>query len=372
MASQGFIASSLGIITATCVLWSSPGQAIDPAYLSDAEPTSRVGWPILTQAPEPRSMTDRDPAEAPRSMTRSTEVTFWALGWLSSGRTKRSKNANVISPLLGDPTSTLDFDELDSTVSEAGVQLRIRDDWFVRGSYGRGDINSGRFVDDDFVTAEGAAVLGASVPDAHMFSRSISDIGGDSNLWYVTADLGRRLATSDSGKGKLDGFVGIQFWREHYEVFRGIQVVCTASSICNAPGTVFDAPGAGVTNTVEWTSFRVGVSGQYEISRVRLDGNLAFIPYTKLFSRDSHLARDDLRKPSFTMEGEGIGAEGEVGLSVRVLAGLYMTVGYRYWWLKVLDGTSTNHPIDGMDTVVPLTEYQTMRHGVTFGASYRF
>jgi hypothetical protein len=94
-----------------------------------------------------------DPPLAPLSpFGKNLDVTVWGLSWVSTGRTKNSDNASVLSPLLGNPTSTLNFDEVASIVFETGLQIRIANDWFGRVAYGRGDINTGRLVDDDFVT----------------------------------------------------------------------------------------------------------------------------------------------------------------------------------------------------------------------------
>lgn len=380
------VSLSRAVGLACCLFWGAPAYA---GYDAEVPPTGatlrsdrtlETRWarwlqPMVT-IEQPGVARPDARAESPPFFGQQLDVTVWGLTWISTGRTKNSDNGNALSPLLGNPSSTLDFDDLDSTVFEAGVQLRIADGWFVRAAYGRGDINSGRFVDDDFVTSQGAAFFQASIPSAHMISRSEHEVGGGSGLWYVTADLGKRLVTLQSGRGGLDGFVGFQFWREYYEVSGGSQVVCTSSPatssnpFCNPAGTPFS--GLSLTNSVEWTSFRLGLATQYQVSRVRLDANLAFIPYTRLFSEDSHLLRDDLRQPSFTLRGEGIGAEGEIALSLQVLAGLYLNVGYRYWWLKTLDGTSTAHPLGRSDVSDPLTEHTTIRHGVTLGAQYRF
>jgi hypothetical protein len=199
-------------------------------------------------------------------------------------------------------------------------------------------------------------------------------MGGDSNLWYVTMDLGKRVLTFESGKGGLDGFAGFQFWREHYEAFGLRQIVCTTPPgvLCFPAGTEAYGGIKLISNTLEWSSFRLGLAADYQVSRVQVQGRLAFVPYTRLFNEDTHHARPDLRKPSATMKGDGLGGEGDIEVSLRVIAGLYLNVGYRAWYLHVYEGTLTDHPSAGGDTEVPLTAFHSLRHGVTLGAQYRF
>jgi hypothetical protein len=35
-------------------------------------------------------------------------------------------------------------------------------------------------------------------------------------------------------------------------------------------------------------------------------------------------------------------------------------------------GRLTNHDVSGQDAILPLNEFHSLRHGVTFGASYKF
>jgi hypothetical protein len=332
-----------------------------PKILPRGQEQDFPGNPQVSTAPVARASPE----------TKSLNVDVWSLGWFSTGGTKHSHDASAISSFLGNPTSTLEYQDLDSSVLEFGVQVRHSTGWFFRGMYGAGGINNGRLVDDDFLSAEGAAFFGSSVSEEHLFSRTFSGISGDSNLWYLTTDVGRRVLSWQSGGG-LDTFVGLQYWREHYEAFGATQIICTTPSLCDPPGAALALDRKVISNTMEWLSFRMGLQAQYQLSRLQFHANAAFIPYTRVHSEDTHHLRETLRQPSFTMQGSGIGVEGEVALSFRLIAELYFNVGYRYWWLNVLDGTLTNHPVTGGDTAVPLTEFQTFRHGVTLGAQYRF
>jgi opacity protein-like surface antigen len=239
---------------------------------------------------------------------------------------------------------------------------------------GYGAIGDGKLINDDYVSAAGATAFGTTVSGPHRISRTESDIDG-SHLWYLNADLGYKFLTFSGGRGSLKGFVSFQHWEEKYEA-KGIkQLECTAvGTFCNPVGPVPTGGRTVITNEVEWNSIRLGLEGGYQITRrFSIDGSAAFIPYTSLKNEDIHHLRTDLRQdPSFSMSGTGIGANFDVSISYMIVQQLFFDLGYRYWWLQVKDGTWKNHPVNFPSETANLNEFQSIRHGVTLGLSYKF
>jgi hypothetical protein len=72
------------------------------------------------------------------------------------------------------------------------------------------------------------------------------------------------------------------------------------------------------------------------------------------------------------MLGYGIGADADIGARVMIVKNLFASVGYRVWWNRMIDGNVTFHDANGLTDEFPLTEFQTFRHGLTFGLNYSF
>jgi hypothetical protein len=49
-----------------------------------------------------------------------------------------------------------------------------------------------------------------------------------------------------------------------------------------------------------------------------------------------------------------------------------LSLGYRVWWNRMIDGTWKNHLVDGSSSSFPLTEFQSLRHGFTAGLNFSF
>jgi len=282
------------------------------------------------------------------------EVEVGLSTWISQGNTKWSHNASTLAPVLGNPTSELDYKDVWSNVVELHGQVSLRSGLYFRGQFGYGGIDDGELIDDDYLAGQ------------NLISRTQSDIDG-SNLWYLNADVGLKLLSFSSGRGSLKGFVGYQYWQEKYEAKGIIQLVPPVGTVPTGGQTV-------ITNEVQWNSIRLGLEGAYQITRrFSISGNAAFIPYTSLKNEDIHHLRTDLRQdPSFSMSGTGIGANFDASVSYMIVKQLYFDLGYRYWWLKVTDGDWNSHPVGGPTLSANLNEFQTIRQGVTLGLTYKF
>lgn len=72
------------------------------------------------------------------------------------------------------------------------------------------------------------------------------------------------------------------------------------------------------------------------------------------------------------MTGTGIGFNGETNASVLVYKQLFFDIGYRYWWQRVGSGDVVFRGTTGDSQPLPLTEFRSIRQGVTFGLRYTF
>ena len=148
----------------------------------------------------------------------------WELGaryWLGTGTTKLGHNAQGVAPSLGNPTSVLTYEGLNSHAVELHGRLGFGQRWFIRGNAGLGSIRKGWFDDEDF--AAGQAKL----------SDSTSSVKGN-RLTYLTIDVGRELWTLAGGT-TIGVFAGYNRWTER----------------ADANGAFFSVNGFGSTNIDE-------------------------------------------------------------------------------------------------------------------------
>lgn len=315
--------------------------------------------------------------ETPERLVKAVEV--GVTGWFTQGKTEWSHDASRLDPDLGNPSSKLKYEDVGTNIVELAGKVRFKNRLFVRANFGFAEIGGGRLTDDDFLSAQGAANNGASMPGAQRFSRTFSDIGGD-DVWYVNADIGILAHEFRKNKGFLDLFVGFQYWREKQVANGLLQVECTTVSSpnpsfgCPPPGTSSFKNQAVITNTVQWTSLKVlGGELRYQLApRVDIDAKVAFL-VTWLNNQDIHHLRTDLAQdPSFKMTGVGIGTNADLNVRVMLLQRLYLTGGYRLWWTRVTDGDWKIFGANGSTANANLNEFETLRHGPTVGLTYVF
>ena len=231
-------------------------------------------------------------------------------------------------------------------------------------------------TDDDYLAVDGGAPS----------SRTFSDITGD-NMWYLNADVGRRIVEFPHSRGYLDVFGGYQYWYQRYTVNGLGQVSCSTAGqtvdldpgmpgtqpLCN-PNSSVSSTIPVITNTTQWHSIRVGGTIEYRFTRrLSLQSTVALIPVSIVDNKDIHHLRPDLaQNPSLSMLGYGIGADADIGARFMIIKNFFASVGYRIWWNRMLDGNVTFHNANGASDEFPLTEFQTFRHGLTFGLNYSF
>ena len=301
------------------------------------------------------------------------EVTFTT--WQSNADTRWSHNASQLSAYLGNPTSELQYENIDSKVVEIAFTHPFRSDslHFVIGG---GTVGEGVLVDDDYVSAAGATYYGATVSGAHRISRTNSDIRG-SGLYYVNAEYHPAGLIFDIAGAPVQVYAGVQYWYENYIAQGVYQVECTDSTgpptFCNPVGFSGYTNQAVITNKLSWSTIYVGVRSRFALSQdMSLGFLLNYSPITYLSNEDVHHLRSDLHQdPSFSMSGFGQAIDLQLDWRYQFLEGAELRIGYRYWDRKVTNGDWYSYSSSGVSHA-PLLEMHTTRKGLTLGLSVIF
>jgi hypothetical protein len=268
--------------------------------------------------------------------------------WVGSGMTTSSHDASNFDPALGNPTSTLTYDQLDSQTLELYARKRFLEHWFVKGNVGLGTIPNGRFVDQDFFAGQA------------LFLETVSGLSG--KLYYGSIDVGRAIGRS--GNSTFGLFVGYQHWNERLDAYgfsntNNALFVFTQTLGDNVPV---------ISNEQTWDSLRIGAEMTSTRGRTRFHVDLAFVPYAKYRNEDSHWLRQDTLGPAPNVIATGRGMGGQIDVELRrsfpEYFGLELGVGYRYWKLYSTSGTMT---FGGESFTV--TDLVSERQGVTFTIS---
>jgi hypothetical protein len=311
---------------------------------------------------------------AQESITESRPKFDFAIGtWISTGETRWEHDASASSSLFGNPTSKLKYKDVGTNVVDLAGTLWFTPKLFGRLNVGFASIGGGRLTDDDYLAADGG----------NPSSRTYSDLKGD-GMWYLNADFGGRVTDFPNHRGWLDVFGGFQYWYTKYSAAGVGQVSCTSAGANTDldpfnPGTQALCPNSVpggttvITNTTNWYSIRVGASTEYRLTRrLSLIATAAFIPLTIIDNEDIHHLRSDLQQnPSISMEGWGVGADGDVGLRLMLVKNIFLNVGYRVWWNHAIDGNVTFHGVNG-SSEYPLTQFESFRQGLTAGLNFTF
>ena len=287
--------------------------------------------------------------------------------WISVGDTRWAHNASSV-PGFGNPTSKLTYKDVGTNVIDLTGKFWLSSRIFGRLNGGFANIGGGRLTDDDYATGQ------------RLFSRTTSNIAGN-NMYYINADLGGRVKEFANSRGYLDIFGGYQYWHTEYQAVGLARVVCDPAAFPILPSTCNDPlPPSGetvITNKANWHSIRVGASTEYRFTRrLSLIGTAAFIPLSIIENKDIHHLRTSgtnalLQDPSISMLGFGIGANADVGARFMLTKSIGLNVGYRVWWNHAVDGTVTFHGTSGTSEY-PLTQFDSLRHGLTAGLNFTF
>ncbi|HSH42380.1 MAG TPA: hypothetical protein VK973_09700 [Arenicellales bacterium] len=315
-------------------------------------------------------------ADAGTPRDEPSAVTVSLATWFSTGGSAWAHDASAVQPLFGNPTSRLEFDNVDADIIELRGRFNLPRDLFVELAYGAGNARGGRLTDADFVSALGARSLGTSVSGPHAYAETVSILDGDA-VHYFDARIGRTLLRTRDRNSRLSLAARYLDWTEKYSARGVTQTICTApGELCLPQGTIAFSGRQVLYNDARWRALFIALGGSHRFNdKVTLSGELAFSPLADLQSDDQHFLRADLaRDPSFRLEGQGQAAtvrlQGEYRLSPRLTAGL----GVRWWWMEVRNESRgfTAFPAADAPFSSHLNRFESERYGITLSLSWAF
>lgn len=332
------------------------GVPLAPAAPPPAPYVSPISYtaPPPYAAPEPQPVPLREPA--PRlGLLDGVELGVRTV--MTTGQTDWNHDASGADPTLGNPTSELIYEDVSVFALEFNGYVPLPKKYFVRGNVGLGiaSIGDGNLRDDDFSAGQ-------------VLSSSTDSVIPDTDLFYLTVDIGREVVRFRNDKGSLSLFAGFQYWTEEYEAFGVFDRLAGGQTV--SENTLV------IRNEVEWTSFRLGAMGSYRMNnQVTWLADLAFIPYTDMHNEDSHVLRQSLADlgpvPNVIMDGEGFGFQGEIGVAYQFAPSWNASLGFQYWTM-MSDGDVTLGPNSTTPATFPLNDLDTYRYGVTAEITYKF
>ena len=224
--------------------------------------------------------------------------------------------------------------------------------FFLKGYVGLGSINAGTLHDEDFFF------------DGTTYSNTLSDQHG--TISYFTLDLGYNLLLTRMYR--VGAFVGYNIFNENENAY-GCTQTQSNPFICvpTIPSSVL-----GITENSRWQSIRLGLAADMLLfDCLKIGGEAAWIPVTKLRSFDTHWLRSDLFSPIYE-PGSGSGVQLETFATYNFNAAFSIGVGARYWRLNAkgtIDVEDAGLFIGGMPQ--PGTFF-TDRYGLYAQAAYKF
>lgn len=303
------------------------------------------------------------------------EITFGARYWISNGYTNWRHDASFLDPEYGVPTSELDYQGVDSEIFEFNILTDVFNDDSLRLTFGFGNINDGRLVDDDYYSALGAVNQNTTETVAHRFSRTYSDIAGD-GLFYLRGDFLPHELVFNPSFGQFQISFNAQYWQENYRAQGVLQVECTdytpPPDITDSCGPIGSFGYAGVdviSNKVIWLGFGASIEGRVNmLSDLSLIVNTTLYPLMTLINEDIHHLRTSggdalAQNPSIRMTGTGFGYDLELGFEYRISPDLTASIAYRRWERWVKNQTITFFDAFGGSSSAYLMDFSTSRDG---------
>jgi Omptin family len=180
-------------------------------------------------------------------------------------------------------------------------------------------------------------------------------------LAYATVDAGYDFLRRPGYK--FGAFVGYNYYTESNSAFGCVQIANPLSDcVPSIPSGVL-----GITQDNRWQSLRVGVAGEFMVfDRLKLSGDLAYLPYVRFDGTDNHLLTGSISPES----GTGRGVQLEAIMSYFVSQQLVLGAGARYWAMWTSNDAITN--FGGLPCPCQTLPAKTERYGGFLQASYRF
>lgn len=268
--------------------------------------------------------------------------------WLSTGKTTLSHNGQEVSPILGNPTSVLVYENLDAHGVELFGQQNFADILFLKGTVGLGRVNTGRFDDEDYLAGQ------------VKFLDTTSSVT-EGRIAYFTVDLGASAWPPRRGQSSFGAFIGFTQWTEDIDAYG----ITTTEDLFGIGG---DEPDTllVISNKARWRALRVGFAADLAVAeRMRFSLDLAVLPYAKVHNEDSHHLRSDLGPvPNIIKTGRGWGVQADAELRYEIVRRVELGLGLRFWHVEVDKGTRTL-PNDPAFPALPLVELESTRYGAT-------
>ncbi len=349
----------------------STGVSLEPERLPirTAEATVQNERRVLPAEGETPSSTEPQPSTAEPSPEKAAvpAAREWALWvtpqlWVSRGQSVFSIGGTGGVPNI---LSELEWNDVDSAMVGLELEGLLARRWLVRASGFVGVVQSGTFVDSDYLTNN----------RTNLFSQSTGQLD-DTALWSVSFDVGYRLLSWEgmarNSQATLDVLIGMQSWREEYRSIMGVQTQ-DPFGLIGFTGP-FPNQGPGVQETFTYNSLRVGFRQRLPVHRyVVIEGEFLFLPWTQFNFTDEHFQRPDLASPAVEVTTTGgLGYQWHAGVRFPLTPQWSLQAMYAMWSVEAGGGDVTLFRSDGTQSIQPLYEGSTTRQGVMFQTSWQF
>jgi hypothetical protein len=259
--------------------------------------------------------------------------------------------------------SRLTYDGLQTNAGEFFGRVDSPWNLFLKGFVGGGKIRTGHMNDEDFGIPFAPVIF--ELPYSNTLSTPVTG-----NTTYGAVDGGFDVKRGPDYKIGL--FAGYFWFNEKMNTF-GCTVVAGFNCIPPVPST----GSAIITENDKWQAVRLGVSGETMLTdRVKLSGEVAYLPWVKLNGVDQHFfGNTGILASNNPESGNGRGVQLEALLSYYITPQFSVGVGGRYWGLWT-STAQANRDFDatGIPTPTPPQYFKGVveQAGVLVQASYRF
>ncbi len=247
-----------------------------------------AGWPAAAPAYPVKAIYKAPPTP---TWAAGWEVEVGARYWVSSGKFQWD---NFFVPSVLE--SRLTYNKLNANSGEIFGRIDTPANVFVKGFVGLGSITGGRMNDEDWGLTDRGVFTG--------YTNTLSDpVKGP--IGYATIDVGYDL---NRGPGyKAGPFIGYNYFKETLNAYNCAQTANAASGICAPP---VPAGTLTISETSKWQSLRVGYAGEVMVTdRVKLTGEVAYLPYVSFDGRDDHWLRPGTFFTQWSRGGQGVQTE---------------------------------------------------------------
>lgn len=308
--------------------------------------------------------------------SQNDETSYTIGSWVSEGTTTFAHDASMFEPAFGNPTSKLDYVNIETITSEFQYKSKNANGNTTKFILGKGVITGGSLFDADYLSALGAEQENTTVSGAHRFSYTKSDIikddisnFNDYNMSYFSFTLGKNKHVD--ANTEFEYFGGFQYWKEKYAAkdiyILEFTLICPPD--CPLPGDFIPSPRV-ITNEVTWKSFFVGFDLNRKLTnKFKLNTMIRISPLVDLKNVDHHLLRAD--NLTVTSTGGGTGVDFEFAANYALTKNVGIELGYRYWYREINDGNVIFLDTTGISPPLPLVEFFSQRYGVTLALNMK-